>query len=498
MTRCRRCFARVNTVANGRGGDCHECGHRLDDGFAEPGTFIVMAGARRTGKSIFIAVLLEQLKQYVSKVKAADDDVETRFEEFYRGPLYVQRGMLKPTPSALQEAAHQREPLHFVITRDDDVRHHLVIRDVAGEDLEYLGSAKAVDPKELSFFRNADAVFFLYDPGTLPTIRDIVADLPAAQETGGDPLPVLERTVELMRDGSDPRLAVIMAKFDIVQERAEADHNDSLAAILRNNGATFRSDASPMAPADDAESEFLHEEIRSLLHRLEARELLGEARRAPGEHRFFAVSALGESPHGERLHARGIVPFRCLDPLRWALAGTGILPAAHPQQLVQRDRFGFTVVEPIEPVEPPRRIPPPQVEEPPQERWQRFSRVCLALAVLAAAAVGIAGFLMFETVDVTAVDPVAQSRTWAYVLLGSAIAASVVAGLAATAAIGARPRTVALLALLCAVGLPVLAGWAAYHWGTDALATNAAADPRLQGALDVLESWHVPVGELRG
>ena len=42
-------------------------------------------------------------------------------------------------------------------------------------------------------------------------------------------------------------------------------------------------------------------------------------------HRFFAVSALGHPPSGSRLHARGIAPFRCADPLRWVTSSFGVL-----------------------------------------------------------------------------------------------------------------------------------------------------------------------------
>lgn len=506
MTRCWHCFARVNDPAlvgpDGRAdATCHECGSPVGNDPSEPATFVVMAGPRRSGKSVYIPVMLEQLKQYVSKVRPADERVAERYKEHYYDPLYVEGDVLKPTTSAVPASAHQREPLRFVLTGDDGNRHHLVIRDVAGEDLEYLEQADTVDRKDLCFFRHADAVLFLYDPGALPAIRAFMADTRAEQRIGGDPLSVLERTIELMQGGS-PRLAVVMAKFDIVHQRAGVEVNDDLAAILRNLGAAFGTDASPLAPADDAESEFLHEEIRSLLLRLDQRAFLTDVRQAPGEHRFFAVSALGESPHGEKLDTGGIVPFRCLDPLRWVLAGTGMLPRGHHEELAQKDRFGFTVVEPVVPEPPKAEKPPPPPPSSPSRRWQRLSWACLLLAFVVAATLGIAGFQTYNTVDVTALDPVAQARTWAYVLLGGVVLVPVVIVLAAVAAVVARPRATAVIALVCAIVLPVGAAWAAHHFGTRAMISNAASDvttdPRFQQAVDILESWRLPVGGLRG
>ena len=43
------------------------------------------------------------------------------------------------------------------------------------------------------------------------------------------------------------------------------------------------------------------------------------------EHRFFAVSALGASPEGEKLSDRGISPFRVTDPVRWVLAADNVM-----------------------------------------------------------------------------------------------------------------------------------------------------------------------------
>ena len=84
MTRCWSCFAEVRQAATvggpGRAPDepsCAECGEPLASASAEPATFIVMAGARSTGKSIFIAVMIEQLRAYLERLgtglEPADD-----------------------------------------------------------------------------------------------------------------------------------------------------------------------------------------------------------------------------------------------------------------------------------------------------------------------------------------------------------------------------------------------------------------------------------------
>ncbi len=231
----------------------------------------------------------------------------------------------------MTDNAYQREPLVFDITTTAGRLHKLVIRDVAGENLE---NPEDVEPRKLSFFENADAVFFLYDPLKVPQIRYKLRGLLSEGTLGEDPGVVLANTLSLVGRGT-PKLAVIMSKFDILQTLRKIEGGGEWATIMRNPGGAIFRDFGPGGPPNgadgtpnDADGEQLHEEVRSLLIKLEANALVRTVERAAGQsdrHRFFAVSALGDAPKGKSLTPQGIAPFRCLDPLRWACAGTGIL-----------------------------------------------------------------------------------------------------------------------------------------------------------------------------
>jgi hypothetical protein len=99
--------------------------------------------------------------------------------------------------------------------------------------------------------------------------------------------------------------------------------------IMANPGAAFSRDPGiRQLTYDRADGDLLHEEVRSLLHLLNAKKFvnaLAPRQGAARDFRFFTVSALGEATHGEKLHPRGIAPFRCLDPLRWVLDRNGII-----------------------------------------------------------------------------------------------------------------------------------------------------------------------------
>jgi hypothetical protein len=307
---------------------CPRCHHALMDGWrAAHTTCIAMNGARATGKSLFIAVLVKQLDQLMGRlnttIEYANEQTRDVYTRVYEQPLYEARGLMAPTPRANTDNSYHREPLIFSLGIFQGSRRFLIIRDVAGEDME--------DPPSntflLAFLAHADAVFFMFDPLAVPEIRAKVQDLlPGQLQSGGDPRLVLGNLLRLIGPAA-PRLAVILSKFDAMQELRNVDDLE-WQTIMSHTGAAFLRDPSlETAHYDSDDGDLLHHEVRSLLHKLNASGLVRSLENPHGgqkiPYRFFAVSALGESPRGEILHARGIAPFRCLDPLKWALANTG-------------------------------------------------------------------------------------------------------------------------------------------------------------------------------
>ena len=118
----------------------------LPEGWTDAVTHCVaMAGARNSGKSLYTAVMIKQLKQLAHKhdrsVQPADSSTRERYEEVYEKPLYEEMRAMDPTPSAVATDAYQRDPLIFELGVWPDQQgttrmNYLVFRDVAGEDLE--------------------------------------------------------------------------------------------------------------------------------------------------------------------------------------------------------------------------------------------------------------------------------------------------------------------------------------------------------------------------
>jgi hypothetical protein len=312
---------------DGHGETCGTCWYAMAPRWREaPSTCIVMAGARATGKSIYIGVLIKQLQQWAEhlhlQVRPANAEVDGIFKEHYETPLYKERGIMVPTVSVASGTAYQQEPLVYELSTVRGA-HHLVVRDVAGEDME----KPQPDHSNLGFFARADGVIFLFDPLQVEEIRDKLANLVIpTQLEQGDPGHVLDNTLALIGSGR-PKLAVVMSKFDAMQELRQV-RQSYLGHVMGNAGAAFLRDPGPYLPYDDVEGELLHEEVRSLLKLLESgmTNPVERAHQLTGiSYRYFAVSALGDAPRGKALNTRGIAPFRCLDPLRWILAGSGVL-----------------------------------------------------------------------------------------------------------------------------------------------------------------------------
>lgn len=311
---------------------CPHCHYALLDGWRNGhAVCIAMNGARATGKSVFIAVVVKQLQRLALQMGTVMQfgDARTRdtFTEVYEKPLYVERGLMAPTPAAITDNSYQREPLVFNLGMVQGRVRFLVLRDVAGEEME----RPPAQAGHLQFLAHADGIFFMFDPLAVPNIREKLVDLiPAQLQVGGDPLIVLGNLQRLV-GRSSPRVGVILSKFDALHALRGVD-DVQWSGIMSNTGAAFLRDPSEdQAAYDVGDGLLLHEEVKSLLDRLGGggvvRSMENPQTGVPIMHQFFAVSALGESPDGRRLNAHGIAPFRCLDPVKWILHVTGVLPA---------------------------------------------------------------------------------------------------------------------------------------------------------------------------
>ena len=318
---------------------CPACHRDLPEQWRNRRVFtMAMAGARGSGKSVYIAVAVETLIRYAQARGRTVGPETTGTQEVYSSryykPLYQENKVVEGTPPIAAGGAYQRDPLIWSVVGGPK-RLSIVMRDLSGEDVEKLAGVRP----DFSFIDRADLVVFLFDPLMLESVRQVLAGVIPdvdAHRLGARPGEVLPRILAQTGSGT-ARLALVISKFDSLHQLPRV--SDSRAAILANPAAHFNQDATmrrtalapDLAAAQfEADSRFLDAEVRALFDRINEESVTLVADQAARDGRIaavrhFAVSAVGESPlHANQLTQRGISPFRVLDPILWGLSAKGV------------------------------------------------------------------------------------------------------------------------------------------------------------------------------
>jgi GTPase SAR1 family protein len=321
---------------------CPHCHSQLPNYFGKVNSrMIALIGAKESGKTIFITVLLHEMMNRVSRrfgvsVLAADEATRLRYQNEYENSLYRQGSLPDTTRTAVH--GQRRRPLVFSFAidrkrlgRNRVERSVLSFFDTAGEDLT------SADSIELNtrYLASADGIILLLDPlqmrGARPLVNDDT-DLPAQADTSDLPEHVLGRVIGLLErtPGATGRgkikkpIAVAFSKLDTL---TEALPEDSPLLDEPTDAASF----------DEADSLAVHRHIEQLLHKWQGGSLNETLSVNFEKHRLFGLSALGNNPVGgtdsgtdsgtaRRVSHHGIQPMRVADPFLWLMSEFGVIP----------------------------------------------------------------------------------------------------------------------------------------------------------------------------
>ena len=290
---------------------------------------IALVGARQSGKTVFMTVLVHELmhrigNRFNAAMMGADDQTRTRFAGDYENPLYRDARLLGATTAARQTG---REPLVFRFTTEERRRighsgpqHNLLsFFDTAGEDLISQASVQ----ENVRYLTAADAIVLLLDPLQMRGARKLAKPgtrLPEEGRTEDNPVNVLERVTDLVMtiDGGPKKkirkpLAIAFSKLDALT------HDLKETSPLRR--------PAPDTPFfDETDSQEVHAEILRLLTRWDGARIDSIAGKYYQRYRYFGLSALGETPTADnKVSPRGIRPYRVADPFLWALGEFGAI-----------------------------------------------------------------------------------------------------------------------------------------------------------------------------
>ncbi len=304
-------------------GICGNCGYDVPRQWLEETTLsIALTGARSAGKSILIAVMMEQFRYFLEQRHHTFleplGDTEGWFLDTYVKPLYGEGSMLKPTP---------KEPVIPLMWsfRYGNQRVCLALYDAAGEHFETL----APNDEGFAYLGNVDLLVSMIDPLKIEGIRAILDGQVTVPTGAGNDLSVLRlllraRAAHAQRDKRQA-LAIVLSKFDVIQDLRHMNAAPWQSVMNRPGSAMMRDPSFVSLGEDAAETTRLEEELRSLLHAMKSHLLLSAANEAHIPHRLFAVSALGRPPSSGAVHRVGITPFRVIDILKSGLAFKGAL-----------------------------------------------------------------------------------------------------------------------------------------------------------------------------
>jgi len=310
---------------------CPTCHTPLPSGLGGSASPLIgMVGAKGTGKTVFMTVLLHQLqngvgRRYDAAVEIVGDmpdgrSAATAFSADLERPLFSRRQMLEFT----RQGNDGRQPPYVVQWRqskrflflDRSKTMALSFYDQSGEDLTRQDSVNSHH-----YLAAASGLMLLLDPLQLPMVRDNLAVPEDAVVEGEPPISVLTRVTEMLRGshGVPVRkkvpvpIAVVFSKLD------------ALFPLLGENHPIRQAPGAGLTPGD---SDSVHEHVRTMLHQWGADNVDAHLRLNYSTFRYFGVSALGAPPIGRNLTGGDIRPLRVEEPLLWLMQTLRMLKTA--------------------------------------------------------------------------------------------------------------------------------------------------------------------------
>lgn len=310
---------------------CPTCHNVIPPGAEEGGNKIfVILGPKGVGKSHYIAVLINQLKNNISSefngvLNAANDTTTMKYREVYYHRLFEEKRKLQPTLS-FKNSDDSREPLIFYLRILDDDKPQVftfAFFDTAGEDLVTADRMMSLNLN--SFISMASGIVYLVDPLQLKYVNQRI-HVDNKPDVGPDVTDVLNNIGHIIRSNKkmkstekiDIPIAVSLTKSDVLFKNPE-DEEESKVLFGLNSSLHIRRQ---YGKYDKENFDQINAELEEYVRRAVGTEFI-QTVRGFRNYGFFAVSALGCNPTGSTL-PRGVSPMRVEDPFIWLLNKEGL------------------------------------------------------------------------------------------------------------------------------------------------------------------------------
>ena len=318
---------------------CPNCKRTLPEREIDETFNIAVVGDTYSGKTHYIAVLIDQLKNSImtqvgyhsSRLIPIGVETEKKYREDYYNPiLEVKNARLAGTQPGEYDASGAPlpiDPLVYQLSLSDNRTGltkviNLLFYDISGEDVA--DNTKLVQFGE--HILRADGIIYLADPLTMQRVRQI---LPAhlqpsappsrtAHEVLANVMYRFEQYQAIPPNGSiNIPTAIIISKSDLLTYTLSVQDRRNYLIFQQKvyNGLAY--------PPEFAR---IHQEIEAFLRFYQERALLQLSKRFTNVN-FLAASATGNAPDRSGFFVN-INPLRCLDPFVWMLWKLGCIRAA--------------------------------------------------------------------------------------------------------------------------------------------------------------------------
>lgn len=314
---------------------CPQCHYELHDVDSLDQRFIAIIGGSNTGKSHYIAVLIEELKAKVGdtfdfSVIQLGDETRLRYERDFFTPLF-KRNTVIPATQPAEINPQVKSPLVFRITFENPFFKHfcngffndffrralnLYFFDTAGEDMKSSNTMSVQN----SYILNAHGIIFLLDPLQIKNVRQQIS-LPKLPIE--DPQAAPDFIVGRLRELFEQSFGLSKTQKIKVPVAFTLSKVDTLDALFdKESPLQKQSIHNGNLDIDNVKS--LSVEIESYLKSWLNPNFCNHIKSSFKTYYYFGISSLGTPPN-EHDRIIGINPRNVEDPFLWILSRLGYI-----------------------------------------------------------------------------------------------------------------------------------------------------------------------------
>jgi hypothetical protein len=332
----------MNSLSMPRSARCDICSHEtksrlcptchfelsLDAGMIDD-RVIAIIGGRDTGKSHYIATLIERLDHEIGEtfgfsIRRLGEGTRQRYLDDFHAPLFLRKRILQQTQSAVTDG-RVKLPMTFRFTLGKGRRQralNLSFFDTAGEDMNSLDAMSV----EARYICGASGIIFLLDPLQIESVRQ---QLPGAHLPNVDPQAEPTYIIERLRELFERQLNLSPTKPVQTPIAFALSKIDALFPLI-DAGSILRRPGEHFGYVNLPEVRSIHTEIWSYLQTWMGSGFASRVEHGFQKYHFFGVSALGHQP-GIDGNVGSVSSLRVEDPLLWILHELGVVPARNPK-----------------------------------------------------------------------------------------------------------------------------------------------------------------------